>query len=47
MKNVAVIDYGMCNLDSIARAIALCGEIQSSQINIETLSKQMRLFFLV
>jgi len=25
MKNIAVVDYGMCNLDSIARAIALCG----------------------
>ena len=25
MKRVAIIDYGLCNLDSVARAVEVCG----------------------
>ena len=27
MKRIAIVDYGLCNLDSVARAVEVCGSI--------------------
>lgn len=37
MKTVAIIDYGMCNLDSVARAVEECGGIPLVTSNIQDL----------
>jgi len=36
MKQVAVIDYGMCNLDSVSRALKMCGAnpVVSGEISV-------------